>query len=221
MPANKLPSITTLAPAANALTKSPEYVTPPSAIAATPSCWARCEANQIADNCGIPAPAITRVVQIEPAPTPIFTASTPAPCNVSTPLSSTTLPATTARSGQLAFTRSIAFTTPIELPCAVSMTTASTCSWASASTRCSRSSPTPTAAATRRRPAESRVALGNSWPFMMSFTVMSPRRRPSASTNGNFSIRWRCNNNLASSSVVPSRAVTKPSLVMNSLTGRL
>ena len=48
----------------------------------------------------------------------------------------------------------------------------------SASTRSSRSAPTPTAAAQRSRPPESRVALGNSWRFWMSFTVIRPTQGP-------------------------------------------
>ena len=35
-------------------------------------------ASHIAENCGTPTPATTLVVQIEPGPIPIFTASTPA-----------------------------------------------------------------------------------------------------------------------------------------------
>ena len=49
----------------------------------------------MAESCGIPAPDTTRVVQIEPAPTPTFTASAPALTSASTPSSVTTLPATT------------------------------------------------------------------------------------------------------------------------------
>ena len=78
MPASSDPSITVAAPAAIALTMSPEYVMPPSAITGTPSWRARRVVCQIADSCGMPAPLITRVVQIEPAPTPTLTASAPA-----------------------------------------------------------------------------------------------------------------------------------------------
>ncbi len=44
----------------------------------------------------MPAPETTRVVQIEPAPTPTLTASAPAAARVSTPSSVTTLPAVTS-----------------------------------------------------------------------------------------------------------------------------
>ncbi len=174
----------------------------------------------IADSWGIPAPEITRVVQIEPAPTPTLIASAPAPASAITPSSVTTLPAITGRSGHPALMRSIAFTTPAEWPWAVSMTTASTPRAASASTRSSRSSPTPTPAATRRRPLLSRVALGKSWRFWMSFTVISPASWPSSSTSGSFSMRCCWSSALAASRSVPTAAVTSPSEVMKSRTGR-
>ena len=193
---------------------------PPSAITGTSRRRARRAAVQIADSCGMPAPLITRVVQIDPAPTPTFTASAPASARVSTPSAVTTFPATTGSPGHPPRIRSIAFTTPAECPWAVSMVTAST-PWAtSASTRASRSSPTPTAAAQRRRPASSRVALGNSWRFWMSLTVIRPASRPLASTRGSFSMRCFCRIDFAASRPVPTGAVTSPSDVMNSETGR-
>ena len=166
MPASSDPSMTVEAPAAMAFTMSPEYVMPPSAITGRSSCCARRVVNQMADSCGMPAPLTTRVVQIEPAPTPTFTASAPAAWSASTPSSVTTLPATTARFGQFDLIRSIAFTTPAEWPCAVSIAIASTAMALSASTRSSRSAPTPTAAAQRRRPAPSRVAFGEVLPLL-------------------------------------------------------
>ena len=168
----------------------------------------------------MPAPLMTRVVQIDPAPTPTLMASAPAAARASTPSSVTTLPATTGRSGQLALIRSMALITPAEWPWAVSMATASTPRLTSASTRSSTSSPTPTAAAQRSRPASSREALGNSWRFWMSLTVISPASRPSLSTSGSFSMRYRWRIALASSSVVPTDAVRRCSAVMNSVTGR-
>ena len=100
MPASSEPSITVSAPAAIALTMSPEYVMPPSAITGTPSRRARRVVCQIAESCGMPAPLITRVVQIDPAPTPTLMASAPASARASTPSSVTTLPATTGSDGQ-------------------------------------------------------------------------------------------------------------------------
>ena len=99
---------------------------PPSAITGTPRRRARREAVQIADSCGMPAPLTTRVVQIDPAPTPTLTASAPASARVSTPSSVTTLPAMTGSSGHPPLIRSIALITPAEWPWAVSMVTAST-----------------------------------------------------------------------------------------------
>ena len=79
------------------------------------SSWrARWVVNQIADNCGMPAPLTTRVVQIEPAPTPTLIASAPAACSASTPSSVTTLPAITGSDGQFDLIRSIALITPAE-----------------------------------------------------------------------------------------------------------
>ena len=126
---------------------------PPSAMTGTPSRWARRVVCQIADSCGMPAPLITRVVQIDPAPTPTLTASAPALASASTPSSVTTLPATTGSDGQPPLIRSMALITPAEWPWAVSIATASTLRATSASTRSSTSSPTPTAAAQRSRPA--------------------------------------------------------------------
>ena len=56
----------------------------------------------------MPAPLTTRVVQIDPAPTPTLMASAPASASASTPSSVTTLPATTGSVGHAALIRSIA-----------------------------------------------------------------------------------------------------------------
>ena len=81
------------------------------------------------------------------------------------------------------------------------------------------SGPTPTAAPTRSRPSASFVACGNWARLEMSLTVISPRRQPSASTTGSFSIlcRWRISS--ASSSVVPTGAVTRLRAVISAETG--
>ena len=75
VPASIEPIITLDAPAASAFTMSPEYLMPPSAITGTSP--APSTASKIAVSCGTPTPVTTRVVQIEPGPTPTFTASTP------------------------------------------------------------------------------------------------------------------------------------------------
>ena len=74
----------------------------------------------------MPAPEMTRVVQMEPAPTPTLTASAPASISASVPSAVTTLPAMTGRSGQAVLMRWMARITPAECPCAVSIATTST-----------------------------------------------------------------------------------------------
>ncbi|OPY06083.1 MAG: hypothetical protein A4E67_01630 [Syntrophaceae bacterium PtaB.Bin038] len=64
---------------------SPEYLIPPSAIMGMP-CFADAFAHSMmAVIWGTPIPATIRVVQIEPGPTPILTASTPALMRASAP----------------------------------------------------------------------------------------------------------------------------------------
>src|SRR5216110_2068957 len=75
VPASIEPIITQAAPAARAFTISPEYLMPPSAI--TGMSPAPSTASNIAVSWGTPTPVTTRVVQIDPGPTPTFTASTP------------------------------------------------------------------------------------------------------------------------------------------------
>ena len=77
-PANRLPIITALPPAARAFTISPEYLIPPSAITGILYFAASSAQSSTAENCGIPQPEMILVVQIEPGPIPIFTASAPA-----------------------------------------------------------------------------------------------------------------------------------------------
>ena len=131
--------------------------------------------NQIADSCGMPAPLTTRVVQIEPAPTPTLIASAPASASASTPSSVTTLPATTGRLGHEPLIRSIALITPAEWPWAVSIATASTPSGderLDPLLRDRRRRRPPRRSAAGR--AVSREAFGNSWRFWMSLTVIRP-----------------------------------------------
>ena len=78
MPANKLPNITESAPAAIAFAISPENLIPPSAIIPISLPFKASLILKIAVICGIPIPAIIRVVQIDPGPIPTFTPSTPA-----------------------------------------------------------------------------------------------------------------------------------------------
>src|SRR5690606_35550644 len=97
---------------------------------------------------GTPTPATTRVVQIEPGPTPTFTASAPTSYRASAASPVTMLPPTTCTCGKFFLTQATRSTTACEWPCAVSTTTTSTPAATSASTRCSVSPATPTAAPT-------------------------------------------------------------------------
>src|SRR4029450_4615579 len=77
-PARSEPSMTVSAPATSALAMSPEYCNPPSPISGTPAARQAREALWIAVTCGTPTPATTRVVQMEPGPTPPLAPSAPA-----------------------------------------------------------------------------------------------------------------------------------------------
>jgi hypothetical protein len=106
------PIITECAPAANAFVASPEVLVPPSEIIGI-LCFLPTFAQSItAVNCGTPEPVITLVIQIEPEPTPTFTASTPALIRSSVPFDVATLPAINSQSGNaflIFFTVLIAF----------------------------------------------------------------------------------------------------------------
>ena len=157
-------------------------------------------------------------MQIEPGPTPTFSASAPASSSARAASAVAMLPATISTGTASLIRRTISIT-PAEWPCAVSTTITSEPAPTSAWARSSASGPTPTAAPTRSRPCSSFVASGNSIFFWMSLTVIRPRRRPSASTTGSFSIllRWRISS--ASASVVPTGAVTRLREVMSAETG--
>ena len=73
------------APAARALTTSPENLMPPSAMMGTSALAAARAASAMAVICGMPAPETTRVVQMEPGPMPTFTADTPAAISSAAP----------------------------------------------------------------------------------------------------------------------------------------
>ena len=84
--------MTVSAPATMALPMSPEYCRPPSAMSGTPAGPQALAARWIAVIWGTPTPATTRVVQIEPGPTPTLTASTPASMSACAPSVVATLP---------------------------------------------------------------------------------------------------------------------------------
>ena len=107
---------------------SPEYCRPPSAITGTPAVRAASEASYTAVTCGTPTPATTRVVQIEPGPTPTLTASAPASTSACAPERVATLPPMTsmcAKAGS-ALSRAMMSRTPRLSPLAVSTTMTST-----------------------------------------------------------------------------------------------
>src|SRR5512138_443278 len=106
------------APAASAFTTSPEYFTPPAETMGTPYFSAARAHSSTAVICGTPTPATTRVVQMEPGPTPTFTASTPALQSASAASAVATFPATTSVL-KFAFVERTASTTPRLWPCAV------------------------------------------------------------------------------------------------------
>jgi hypothetical protein len=118
------PIITLDAPAASAFTISPEYLMPPSAI--TGMSPAPSTASNTAVSWGTPTPVTTRVVQIDPGPTPTFTASTPRSTRACAAARVATFPATSCTSGNISRTMEVASNTPSECPCAVSMTSTST-----------------------------------------------------------------------------------------------
>ena len=104
-----------------------------------------------------------------------------------------------------------------ECPCAESITITSTFAFTSASTRARTFDVIPTAAPQRRRPCASLAARGYLICFSISLIVIRPFKLKSSSTMGNFSFRDLARIFFASSSVIPSGAVIRPSLVMDSL----
>ena len=105
-----------MAPAAIALTISPEYLIPPSAIIGTLYSLAASAQSITAVICGTPIPATTRVVQIEPGPIPTFTQSAPASISslVASPVA--TFPAISCTSGNAVFIFLTVSITPVECP---------------------------------------------------------------------------------------------------------
>ena len=159
VPASIEPSITVEAPAASALTTSPEYFTPPSAMTGTSP--APLTTSMIAVICGTPTPVTTRVVHIEPGPIPTFTASIPRSTKAFAASVVAIFPAMSCASGKVSLNSAAVSSTPSEWPCAESITTASTPALNRAAARSIASAPTPTAPATLRRPRWSLLASGN------------------------------------------------------------
>src|SRR5881396_758141 len=218
VPASIEPIITLAAPAASAFTTSPEYLMPPSAITGTSP--APSTASTMAVICGTPTPVTTRVVQIEPGPTPTFTASTPRSTSARAPVPLATFPPTSCVSGNASRRHATVLSTPSAWPCAESTTITSQPASSRARARARASEVPPTAAATRRRPCWSLLAWGCRRRLKMSLMVMRPLRTPCSSTTGSFSMRCFARIRSASSSPVPTGAVTRRSLVIASRIGR-
>src|SRR3974390_2251735 len=177
VPASSEPTMAQSAPAEIALARSPEYLMPPSAITGVPFAFAASTQSMMAVSCGTPTPATTRVVQIEPGPSPTLIAAAPKSISALAPSAVATLPATTCTALDSFLMRDTASRTMREWPGAVSTTTKSTPAAISDSVRVNPLSPTVVAAATRRRPCSSLQAFGLATAFSMSFTVIRPTQR--------------------------------------------
>ena len=161
------------------------------------------------------------MVQIEPGPTPTFTASTPAFIKSSAASAVAIFPPTKLSSGYSPLICSIVFKTLTECPWAVSTIITSTPASTNAATLSNVSGAVPTAAPTLNLPVSSLQALGCFFLLTISFIVINPFSFPSSSTTGSFSILCFCKISTASSKEVPSFAVTKGAFVINFSTGLL
>ena len=191
---------------------------PPSAMTGTSP--APRTASTMAVTCGTPTPVTTRVVQMLPGPTPTFTASTPRRDQLARALLGGDVAAHELRVGEgLAQQSRWCRSTPSLWPCAESTTITS---HAGLEQR-----PGPDhrlgARAHRRGHAQPAVlvlvGVGELPPLEDVLDRDEPRSTPSPSTTGSFSIRCRARIRSASSSVVPTGAVTSFSLVMASWIG--
>ncbi len=167
--------------------------------------------------CGTPIPATIRVVQIEPGPIPTFTASTPALISASAASPVATLPAITWSSGNLDFIISTVRITLAECPCAESITTTSTFASTSSFALSRQLAVIPIAAPQSSLPCESLADSGYLICFSISLIVIRPFKLKSLSTIGSFSFLAFARIVFASSRVIPSRAVIRPSEVIDSL----
>ena len=189
---------------------SPENCRPPSPITGTPAGLAASDAWWIAVTCGTPTPATTRVVQIEPGPTPTLTASHPASTSACAPSRVAMLPPITWTPdiAGSALSRRTMSSISRAWPFAVSTTSTSTPASTRAVARSQASPKNPTAAPTTSRPSPSLVASGYCSDLTKSLTVISPCSRPSVSTSGSFSTLCLASTAEASSREIPTGAVT-------------
>src|SRR3954453_7738730 len=199
---------------------SPEYCSPPSAITGTPAGAQAATASRIAVICGAPTPATTRVVQIEPGPTPTFTASAPAWTKADAAARVATLPPiTSTRSPTTVLSRCTMSSTSRLCACAVSTITTSTPASTRVMARVHESSPTPTAAPTSSRPSLSLVDSGNCSVLTKSLTVINPVSLPCPSTIGSFLILYGRKKPSQPWAETPACAVINGALVITSETG--
>ena len=162
--------MTVSAPAASALTRSPDVLTPPSAMTgrARPVSAMPATLSMMAVNWGTPKPVTTRVVQMDPGPMPTLMASAPASANSRAPSRDATLPATICASGKARRRLTTMSMQWSAWPWAMSSTSTSTPASRSASARAMSSGLTPMAAPTRKRPRGSTTAWGYCCALMTS-----------------------------------------------------
>ncbi len=151
---------------------------------------------------------------MEPGPTPTFTPSTPASISAFVADAVATLPAMISSSGKVFLARATDSITISECPWDVSTTTTSTAVSIRLSILSRVSSPTPTAAPTRKRPKSSLQAFGYFLIFSISLMVMRPTSLPLSSTTRSFSMRRSCIIAFESSRVIPVFAVARFSWVI-------
>ncbi len=104
------------APAARPLTMSPEYVIPPSESTGSPFRAATSATSGMAVGWATPTPAINRVVQVDPGPTPVFTAKTPALMRASVPSAVATFSPIRGIPGKVRLSSLMASKTILECP---------------------------------------------------------------------------------------------------------
>ena len=154
---------------------------------------------------------------MDPGPIPTFTASTPASISAFVASPVATLPAITWRSGNASLIILTVRSTFAECPCAESSTTTSTFAFTRASALSRQFAVIPIAAPHRSLPCASLADSGYLICFSISLIVIRPFKLKSLSTIGSFSFLAFARIFFASSRVIPSCAVTRPSLVMDSL----
>ena len=127
-----------------------------------------------AESCGTPTPATTRVVQIEPGPIPILTASAPASTSAFTASAVATLPAMTSTLLESRLMRRHLLDDMDRMAMRGIDHDRIDAGIDQELGAAKPSSPVPVAAATRKRPCSSLAALGWCAAFSMSVTVIRP-----------------------------------------------